>query len=305
MIMRNRTTACMPHLLLLVQAQDAIVQPPDVSVHDADNCAIGGEPNTPYPKNAVVSCGGNDITEVLWAEYGTATGQCKGTKHPYVGYGGKTTFKSSPACHLDVKKKVTELCIGKAGGKKECKIPAWNGNVVFESDPCSGVGKWLAVVVACSSSWGWNFILVLFVGAVLYVGSGVAYMHKVRGKPIGGIQQLREALPHQEQWISGYGLVQDGAMFTYKRIQQARGLETAGDGKYESLPNAGKRNDEPLINSPKKKAFIPKGPRVLGEQRDDAEHSSKQKITVVLTPKQPFQNGREGSASSSEEDLVE
>ena len=90
----------------------------------------------------------------------------QGNQAPIHGLRGQNNFKSSPACHLDVKKKVTELCIGKAGGKKECKIPAWNGNVVFVSDPCSGVGKWLAVVVACSSSWGWNFILVLFGGAV-------------------------------------------------------------------------------------------------------------------------------------------
>ena len=122
---------------------------------------------------------------------------------------------------------------------------------------------------------------------MLYVGSGVVYMHKVRGKPIVGVQQLREALPHQEHWISGYGLVQDGVMFTYKRIQQVRGLETADDGKYESLPDAEKLNDEAPTNSPKKNAFMPKGPRVLGEQRDDAVHSSKQKITVVLTSKQP------------------
>jgi hypothetical protein len=36
----------------------------------------------------------------------------------------------APSRHLDVTKKLAELCIG----KRVCAIPAWNGNAVFGTD---------------------------------------------------------------------------------------------------------------------------------------------------------------------------
>jgi hypothetical protein len=285
----SAVTACL--VLAAATAQDPPVQPADPKVNDAGDCALGGE-GSPNPRHAIISCGSHTISKILWGEYGTPSGKCTGGK-PFAGHGDAHTFKTNPACHLDITKKLAEMCIGKDGGKHQCSIPAWNGNVVFGIDPCPNVGKWVGVVVECSgSSWGWALILTLFVGGIIYVTGGVWYMHKVHGKAIGV-----EALPHREYWTAGYGLVQDGVMYTYHRVQQARGVANT-DGKYEAVPEVTPSSQSP---TPKKKALKVKTVAAHVERHPVFGKS----MGSVKASAGGGGGGRDDDDDDSDEDLVE
>mgnify|MGYP001315923347 CR=1 FL=1 len=89
---------------------------------------------------AQLDCGDQTIARVVLASYGLATGTCPSGLQP------------SAQCHEDVAAQVAAACVGQRSCAIECRaVPherlCAGANV---SDPCPGVRKQLAVVVACS-----------------------------------------------------------------------------------------------------------------------------------------------------------
>jgi hypothetical protein len=51
------------------------------------------------------------------------------------------------------------------------------------------------VAIPTASRWGWPFILTVFLAAIIYVGGGVGYNHRVKQMPL-----TRDAFPNKEYW---------------------------------------------------------------------------------------------------------
>ena len=73
---------------------------------------------------------------------------------------------------------VEKACVGKSSCTIQCGPST--GNKLF-GDPCEGTGKWLTVVIECSSHWGAWFIGAFCIVSLAYVASGVAYSYKTAG----------------------------------------------------------------------------------------------------------------------------
>ena len=135
--------------------------------------------------------------------------------------------------------------------------------------------------IDCGSNWGWVFILMLGVCAGIYVGGGVGYAHKVKGAPL-----TPAALPHREFWIAGYGLVCDGAMFTFARVQELRGVDPTKESESQPYEPLGDGNDNAKA--------------LAGTKRDDSTGSTGVEQTLVAADA-----AKDSSGSDGDEDLVE
>lgn len=146
---------------------------------------------------------------------------------------------------------------------------------------CGGSCAIDVMEIDCGSNWGWGFILMLTVCAVVYVGGGLGYAHKVKGLPLSVM-----VLPHREFWIAGYGLVCDGAMFTRARVQRLRGGEPSTEPQnppYESLGEGSERTKA-----------------LAGTQRDGSAGEADDEQPLVAA-----NAARNSSGSDDDDELVE
>ena len=204
------------------------------------------------PSKLELTCGGAPIISVLFASYGVPKGKCSDGGF---GSGSSWTFEDvtrpalnpspdHPTCScLDVKPKLSTLCVG----KPSCSIDVADANGLFGSDPCYQVGKWVAVVVECPSTWGWTFILCLALGVAGYLGGAMAYNHKVKGAPLD-----RSGLPHQAFWAEFRSLVEDG-------VAMAKAKATGGGGAGGPYQPVGDAEAEPA--APEATKAQPKQPK--------------------------------------------
>merc|ERR1712150_163217 len=85
----------------------------------------------------------------------------------------------------------------------------------------------------CSSlGRGWRFIILFMVVSFLYLGIGILFQHKVKGKPLGFT-----SIPNLQFWQSLPGLVKDGCYFT-------RGLLKIGFELIQQKDKYAKRDEE-------------------------------------------------------------
>jgi hypothetical protein len=86
--------------------------------------------------------------------------------------------------------------------------------------PCPGDatemcgGPWVNTVTAVSCSqhtkWGWDFVLVVALGAAGYLGAGLALSHRQTG---------RAQIPHRRFWLGLSALVRDGVAFATDSVR--------------------------------------------------------------------------------------
>lgn len=93
------------------------------------------------------------------------------------------------------------------------------------------------------SVWGRNLLIFLFVTGTLYVGGGLAYNIKYRGRGMS-----KESLPNYEAWVQLYGLTLDGWAFTRMRVKRSKAayltrklLGIKGGGGYKPIPGQATR----------------------------------------------------------------
>jgi hypothetical protein len=90
-------------------------------------CDVVGEGST-----AFISCGKGIIDTIVFASYGTPTGNCE------TGF-ANSTCNSETSLNI-----VQQQCLG----KYNCSVL---GSYTVFGDPCVGINKWLGILVACSS----------------------------------------------------------------------------------------------------------------------------------------------------------
>ena len=97
-------------------------------------CALAHEAPAPGWDNVTLSCGGERVAAVAFADFGTPSGECGGA--PF----------AAGSCHTaNASAVVAALCLGRAN----CTIPA---DIRFWGDPCEGTTKVLAVNLTCTGA---------------------------------------------------------------------------------------------------------------------------------------------------------
>jgi len=168
----------------------------------------------------IFDCGGEFISKVSFASYGSPTGHCDANN--------MADFRATRACHAMKSEAVLEeRCLGQT----TCMFVV--NDDLFGGDPCFGKpGKRLAARLACGdhmaaelaakaaktkkvgNKYGVKFLIGIFVLFALYCGLGVAY--RIRRL---GIAPGLDALPHLEMWKDLPFLVKDGVIFSIDTIK--------------------------------------------------------------------------------------
>lgn len=91
-----------------------------------------------------------------------------------------------------------------------------------------GSGHWTGGTgrLAKSSNWGWSFLAIVFLGAGVYVGGGVA----VGVRPAAGRARTLPAHPHYSGWLQIYGMAIDGVRLTRSVVGGGGAAKTASGG---------------------------------------------------------------------------
>lgn len=84
-----------------------------------------------------------------------------------------------------------------------------------------------------ASGWGWTTLVVLVVGALLYVGGGIGFGMKAQGAAPG-----ISAHPHLSQWKELNGLVVDGFIFAHAHVVTKIKGQTASETEQDSAGDA-------------------------------------------------------------------
>ena len=168
----------------------------------------------------IFDCGGEFISKVSFASYGTPTGHC--------GESNSADFRSTSKCHA-MKSEIVleERCLGQT----TCMFVV--NDDLFGGDPCVGKQKRLGARLACGDhlaaemaakaakgkrtrvgGYGLRFLLLLVVVFLLYCGLGVAYrIRRLKCEP------GPDAIPHLEMWKDLPFLVRDGVVFSIDTIK--------------------------------------------------------------------------------------
>jgi hypothetical protein len=175
----------------------------------------------------VFDCGGELISAVPFASFGTPRGSCDaGT--------GEANFQVVAECHAAISMaSVEDKCLGQStcmfivgadqfGGAPKCKAAQTSK-------------RWLSATLACGdvrsgkeldgTGWGagGQFIFFVFFSFALYFALGIAY--KVKRFGAKGL----DAIPHLEMWLDLPYLVRDGVIFSIDT------LKSKGRPNYEAV----------------------------------------------------------------------
>jgi hypothetical protein len=204
-------------LLVVVAAAHAAatyVSPQFTGFSKAYTCAEAKEHD-----EIIFDCGGEFISKVSFASYGTPSGHC--------GEENSADFRSTKACHA-MKSEIVleERCLGQT----TCMFVI--NDDLFGGDPCFGKQKRLAARLACGDhvaaelaakaaknkkkqlGYGARFLIMLVVLFSLYCGLGIVY--RIRRL---GVKPGPEAIPHLEMWKDLPFLVKDGIVFSIDTIK--------------------------------------------------------------------------------------
>ena len=134
-----------------------------------------------------------------------------------------------------------EYNVKSAWGWKEyggCGNAAIVGDALVVSGP-------VKVFVMARPQWGWSFILTVALISSVYVGGGIAFAAKIRGKPL-----RLQSHPHWAQWHEVRGFAEDGLQYA-RRGGRKRGGGGGGDDRRAPLLRA---DDTPSVASSSKKS---------------------------------------------------
>jgi len=167
----------------------------------------------------IFDCGGEFISKVSFASYGTPTGHC--------GADNTADMRSTRTCHAMKSEAILEeRCLGQT----TCMFVV--NDDLFGGDPCSGKAKRLGARLACGDhmaaemaaknaklkrsgvGYGIKFLVLLAILFALYCALGIIY--RIRRL---GIAPGMDALPHMEMWKDLPFLVKDGIVFSIDTIK--------------------------------------------------------------------------------------
>ena len=165
----------------------------------------------------IFDCGGELISAVRFASYGTPRGSCDaGT--------GMDSFQVVPECHAASSvASVEDKCLGQStcmfivgaeqfGGAPKCKAAQTSKRWLSATLAC-GDGRSGKEVESAGLGAGWQFIFFVFFSFALYFALGVAY--KVKRFGAKGV----DAIPHLEMWLDLPYLVRDGVIFAIDTLK--------------------------------------------------------------------------------------
>lgn len=126
--------------------------------------------------------------------------------------------------------------------------------------------------IAGSTRWGWPFVYLVVVAALLYVGGGLIYNSKRRGAKLGV-----EALPHRAFWASVASLVLDGVAFARAPNRRQKGYTRQVSKPAADSPAASFRvpaeQDSKHPTQQKKKEKKQKKEKAPSKQQRESERS--------------------------------
>lgn len=186
-------------------------------------CAVASE-----GAEIVFDCGGELISSVNFASFGTPRGSCEAGEH----------FTRVDDCHYTQSESTLEdRCLGQStclftiaaasfGPSPPCKGATSDKrwlSAVFECADATGDKPPTAIEASRSVGLGWRLIAIMCLLFGIYCGLGVVY--NVRRNGARGL----EALPHLEMWKDLPSLVRDGVVFSVDTIK------SKASGQYDTV----------------------------------------------------------------------
>ena len=190
-------------------------------------CAIANEDT-----EVVFDCGGELISAVQFASFGTPVGSCENSG---------TGLQQFASCHAHATAVLLEeRCLGQATCIFQATAESFGGKLLCPSS--IGPKRWLAAVLVCGNTptedvppvvpkheelkihLGWATVFFIALAFALYCGLGV-YFNVQRN----GAKGL-EAIPHLEMWKDLPALVWEGTIFAIDTIKSK-----GGKAQYEGV----------------------------------------------------------------------
>ena len=184
---------------------------------------------------------------------------------------------------------VERECLGRSScGPLVWNDPGTNAGGGMGGDPCPGDSKHVGVAVRCSG--GWTGPILILTAAALYTGGGVLWGRRTGVGP--ATSSFLSVHPHWAKWTEVAGLVQDGVVFTRRRLKA--GGAAGGIAPARETPLAGEENGRrrggdagASTRSPRKKSSR-KGEQKLRNGQHDSERETEEAAgTPATAPRAP------------------